>query len=97
MSFVKKETVALKSWNVRNLTTIHIKIKKILIKTFLKVGPDEWGTIYQNDTADGAFGPLYTKEVEFAIGCIYAWYADIFEMTHVIARSTVILLVPSAV
>lgn len=75
----------------------HNTYKKILIKTFLKVGPDEWGTIYQNDTADGAFGPLYTKEVEFAIGCIYAWYADIFEMTHVIARSTVILLVPSAV
>lgn len=49
-----------------------------------------------NGTGDGQIGAVYDHQVDFAIGCIYSWYFDVFDMTQSYAKSAVTLLVPAA-
>lgn len=56
---------------------------------------DYWGGI-ENGTGDGQIGAVYDHQVDFAIGCIYKWYSDVFDMTQSVAKSAVTLLVPEA-
>ncbi|EDW16452.2 uncharacterized protein Dmoj_GI22230 [Drosophila mojavensis] len=60
-------------------------------------GADNWGSIYDNESADGMLGDLYKQRVELAIGCIYNWYDGITETSHAIARSAVTILGPASV
>ncbi|XP_064551072.1 uncharacterized protein Ir92a [Drosophila montana] len=60
-------------------------------------GADNWGSIYDNETADGMLGDIYKQRVELAIGCIYNWYNGITETSHTIARSAVTILGPAPV
>ncbi|XP_060647150.1 uncharacterized protein LOC132785175 [Drosophila nasuta] len=78
-----------------------------IMKTFCKVhnchlrveayGADNWGSIYENESADGMLGDIYKQRVELAIGCIYNWYDGITETSHPIARSAVTILGPAPV
>ncbi|KAH8417936.1 hypothetical protein KR222_008706, partial [Zaprionus bogoriensis] len=60
-------------------------------------GADNWGSIYENESADGMLGDIYRQRVELAIGCIYNWYDGITETSHPISRSAVTILGPAAV
>ncbi|KAH8381663.1 hypothetical protein KR093_010371, partial [Drosophila rubida] len=60
-------------------------------------GADNWGSIYENESADGMLGDIYKQRVELAIGCIYNWYDGITETSHPIARSAVTILGPAPV
>ncbi|KAM8706383.1 hypothetical protein ACLKA7_010631 [Drosophila subpalustris] len=76
-----------------------------IMKTFCKVhnchlrveayGADNWGSIYENESADGMLGDIYKQRVELAIGCIYNWYDGITETSHPISRSAVTILGPA--
>ncbi|KAH8311157.1 hypothetical protein KR044_004609, partial [Drosophila immigrans] len=78
-----------------------------IMKTFCEVhnchlrveayGADNWGSIYENESADGMLGDIYKQRVELAIGCIYNWYDGITETSHPIARSAVTILGPAPV
>ncbi|ALC47513.1 Ir92a [Drosophila busckii] len=58
-------------------------------------GADNWGSIYENESADGLLGDLYLQRIELAIGCIYNWYNNITETSSTIARSAVTVLGPA--
>lgn len=68
-----------------------------LIYLSLTDGADNWGSIYENDSADGMLGDIYYQRVELAIGCIYNWYNGITETSHPITRSAVTILGPAPV
>ncbi|XP_030371626.1 uncharacterized protein LOC115621922 [Scaptodrosophila lebanonensis] len=88
-----------------NLSISYYGSEANIIKTFCEVhnchlrveayGADNWGGIYENETADGMLGDIYTQRVELAIGCIYNWYDGITETSHTIARSAVTILGPA--
>ncbi|XP_032597542.1 uncharacterized protein LOC6569701 [Drosophila grimshawi] len=58
-------------------------------------GADNWGAIYENESAHGMLGDIYKQRVELAIGCIYNWYDGITETSHTIARSAVTIIGPA--
>lgn len=49
-----------------------------------------------NGSGIGQIGAVFDQEVEFAVGCIYKWFADYFDITKTIAKSAVTLLAPAA-
>ncbi|XP_039948055.1 uncharacterized protein LOC120766544 isoform X1 [Bactrocera tryoni] len=85
ISFLGSEAELMKSFcEVRNC---HIRLEPY--------GADNWGYIYENESATGMLGDVYTQNVEIAVGCIYNWYNNITETSNIIARSSVAILGPA--
>nr|QKN21513.1 ionotropic receptor [Zeugodacus tau] len=85
LSYLGSEAELMKSFcEVRNC---HLRVEPY--------GADNWGVIYENESATGMLGDVYTQNVEVAVGCIYNWYNNITETSNVIARSSVAILGPS--
>ncbi|XP_037943522.1 uncharacterized protein LOC119676355 [Teleopsis dalmanni] len=91
--------------NHANRTVYYTGSEANIVKTFCQVrnchlrvepyGVDDWGAIYDNETATGNLGGIYAQHIELAIGCFYNWYNNITETSGTIARSAVTLLGPA--
>uniref|UniRef100_A0A1A9ZBL1 Uncharacterized protein n=1 Tax=Glossina pallidipes TaxID=7398 RepID=A0A1A9ZBL1_GLOPL len=57
-------------------------------------GENAWGDVYDNGTGVGMFGGLFAQHIECAIGSMYDWYHDLYEVSHEIAATTIKLVTP---
>uniref|UniRef100_A0A1A9UEZ6 Ionotropic glutamate receptor C-terminal domain-containing protein n=1 Tax=Glossina austeni TaxID=7395 RepID=A0A1A9UEZ6_GLOAU len=57
-------------------------------------GENAWGDVYDNGTGVGMFGGLFAQHIECAIGSMYDWYHDLYEVSHEIAATTIKFVTP---
>uniref|UniRef100_A0A1B0B8M5 Ionotropic glutamate receptor C-terminal domain-containing protein n=1 Tax=Glossina palpalis gambiensis TaxID=67801 RepID=A0A1B0B8M5_9MUSC len=59
-----------------------------------KHGENGWGDVYDNGTGVGMFGGLFAQHIECAIGSMYDWYHDLYEVSHEIAETKIKFVTP---
>ncbi|XP_037899377.1 uncharacterized protein LOC119643940, partial [Glossina fuscipes] len=57
-------------------------------------GENGWGDVYDNGTGVGMFGGLFAQHIECAIGSMYDWYHDLYEVSHEIAETKIKFVTP---
>ncbi|XP_034652841.1 uncharacterized protein LOC117891467 [Drosophila subobscura] len=58
---------------------------------------DDWGTVYQNMSGDGAMGMIINHKADICIGAMYSWYEGYtyLDLSMYLVRSGITCLVPA--